>query len=133
MPNGRSRYDHSNGLVKSKKSNKHAKNNDIWYAYLRAHLDERTRNLHYAGTLLGIGIIFSAIIAQEPLLALIGLLTAYGLAWFDHFTIEKINPLLLRNRFYLFCIISKCFGFVSKEKWMLNLKLQLERKNRLNF
>ncbi len=67
-------------------------NNDLWYAYLRAHEDERTRNLHYAGTLLGIGMFLAAILVMEPLLILAGLIVAYGLAWFGHFTIEKNKP-----------------------------------------
>ncbi len=68
------------------------KENEIWYAYLRAHLDERTRNLHYAGTLLGIGMFLASAITLEPLLMLVGLLLAYGLAWFGHFTIEHNQP-----------------------------------------
>ena len=83
-------------------SNSEINNKDVWYAYLRAHLDERTRNLHYAGTLLGIGIIFSAIIAQEPVLFAIGLLTAYGLAWFGHFTIEKNQPAAFKKPIHSF-------------------------------
>lgn len=67
-------------------------NNELWHAYLRAHEDERTRNLHYAGTLLGIGMFISAAITLEPLLLLIGLISAYGLAWYGHFTIEKNKP-----------------------------------------
>jgi hypothetical protein len=94
-------------------SNKHVKDKDIWYAYLRAHLDERTRNLHYAGTLLGIGIIFSAIIAQEPLLALIGLLTAYGLAWFGHFTIENNQPAAFKKP-----ILSFLYNFKMLWLWL---------------
>lgn len=66
--------------------------NELWYAYLRAHEDQRTRNLHYAGTLLAIGMFISAILAQEPWLLLAGILSAYGLAWFGHFTIEKNKP-----------------------------------------
>lgn len=67
-------------------------NNDLWYAYLRAHEDERTRNLHYAGTLLGIGMFVSAILVMQPLLILAGVIAAYGMAWFGHFTIEKNKP-----------------------------------------
>lgn len=67
-------------------------NNDLWYAYLRAHEDERTRNLHYAGTLIGIGMFIAALLAMQPLLILAGVIAAYGLAWFGHFTIEKNKP-----------------------------------------
>ena len=94
-------------------SSQNTKNKDVWYAYLRAHLDERTRNLHYAGTLLGIGIIFSAIIAQEPLLALMGLLTAYGLAWFGHFTIEKNQPAAFKRP-----VLSFLYNFKMLWLWL---------------
>lgn len=71
---------------------KNQSDNQLWYAYLRAHTDERTRNLHYTGTILGIGMFISAAIALEPLLMLFGLIAAYGLAWFGHFTIEQNQP-----------------------------------------
>jgi len=70
-------------------------------------------NLHYAGTLLGIGISFSAIIAQEPFLALIGLLTAYGLAWFGHFTIEKNQPAAFKKP-----ILSFLYNFKMLWLWL---------------
>lgn len=66
--------------------------NKLWYAYLRAHLDERTRNLHYAGTLLAIGMFISAAITFQPILMLVGVICAYGLAWFGHFSIELNKP-----------------------------------------
>ncbi len=71
---------------------KNRSDNELWYAYLRAHTDERTRNLHYTGTILGIGMFIAAAITFEPLLMLVGLLLAYGLAWFGHFTIEHNQP-----------------------------------------
>ncbi|MGH1406149.1 MAG: Mpo1-like protein [Rhodomicrobiaceae bacterium] len=89
------------------------KNNDVWYAYLRAHLDERTRNLHYAGTLLAIGLIFSAALTQEPLLIIVGLLTAYGLAWFGHFTIEKNQPAAFKRP-----VLSFLYNFKMLWLWL---------------
>lgn len=67
-------------------------NNELWHAYLRAHIDERTRNLHYAGTLLATGMFISSAITLEPILMLVGLISAYGLAWYGHFSIEKNKP-----------------------------------------
>ena len=88
-------------------------NKDLWYAYLRAHTDERTRNLHYAGTLLGIGMFISAAITLEPLLMLFGLLSAYGMAWFGHFIIEHNQPAAFSRP-----ILSFLFNFKMLWLWL---------------
>lgn len=77
-------------------------NQNDWFAYLLAHQDERTRNLHYTGTLLGIGMFISAFITMQPILFLIGLLSAYGLAWAGHFTIEHNQPAAFKKPFLSF-------------------------------
>lgn len=88
-------------------------NNELWYAYLRAHEDERTRNLHYAGTLLGIGIFASAILTLQPLLFIVALVAAYGLAWFGHFTIEKNQPAAFTRP-----VLSFLFNFKMLWLWL---------------
>lgn len=86
---------------------------ELWYAYLRAHLDERTRNLHYAGTLLAIGMFISSAITLEPILMLIGVVSAYGLAWFGHFSIEKNKPAA-----FSYPILSFLYNFKMLWLWL---------------
>lgn len=89
--------------------------NELWYAYLRAHLDQRTRNLHYTGTILAIGMFISAAITLQPILMLVGLLSAYGMAWFGHFTIEHNQPAAFKRP-----VLSFLYNFKMLWLWLNN-------------
>lgn len=65
---------------------------EFWPRYLRAHSDPRTRALHVAGTIAGTAIVLGAVAMRKPWLAVAGLVTGYGPAWFSHAFIEHNKP-----------------------------------------
>lgn len=101
-------------------------NQSDWFAYLLAHQDERTRNLHYAGTLLGIGMFISALITMQPILFMVGLISAYGLAWAGHFTIEHNQPAAFKKP-----ILSFIYNFKMLWLW-LNAEIEGEFTKAVN-
>ena len=65
---------------------------DFWPIYLREHLDDTCRNLHYVGTSWAILCLTMLAITFNGLWFVAGLIGAYGMAWFGHFKFEKNQP-----------------------------------------
>lgn len=64
---------------------------EFWPLYLREHSQPLTRRIHIAGTLIGAALLFAACVGG-PMLALIGVIVAYSLAWIAHFQVEGNRP-----------------------------------------
>ncbi|HLN25491.1 MAG TPA: DUF962 domain-containing protein [Patescibacteria group bacterium] len=64
---------------------------EFWPIYLREHSQPLTRRLHIIGTLIGLGLLLAAFIGG-PMLALIGVMVGYSLAWIAHFQVEGNRP-----------------------------------------
>lgn len=70
---------------------------EFWPFYLREHSRRLTRILHLLGTLGGVALLAAALVLGDFRLAVLGLVLAYGLAWFAHFHIEKNRPATFRH------------------------------------
>lgn len=65
---------------------------EFWPYYVRQHLQQKTRLLHAAGSILVLIILVVAAILQRPLVLLLAPLVGYGFAWFSHFFVEHNKP-----------------------------------------
>ena len=65
---------------------------EFWPFYLGQHRKRWTRLLHFAGTDMAVASAILAAVYREPRLLLIGLVSAYGLAWVGHFFVEHNRP-----------------------------------------
>ncbi len=60
--------------------------------YLNEHSKLWTRIFHYVGTSIALACIVTFVMTFRPSYLVIGLVVAYGFAWFSHFTIEHNKP-----------------------------------------
>ena len=65
---------------------------EFWPAYLRAHSMPATRMVHYAGGLIGVGLMAAFAATLNPSFAITAIATIYAFAWLSHFLIEHNNP-----------------------------------------
>lgn len=65
---------------------------DFWPYYLKEHSNPRCRQLHYAGTTIGLVFLVFSLVTQNPHLIPVILIAGYGPAWAGHFFIEKNRP-----------------------------------------
>jgi hypothetical protein len=65
---------------------------EFWPFYLGEHKKQATRACHYVGTSLFIALEATAGILGNWHLVPIGIVCAYGFAWFSHFVIEHNRP-----------------------------------------
>ncbi|MDF7812927.1 DUF962 domain-containing protein [Hymenobacter sp. YC55] len=82
---------------------------EFYPRYLRDHSRRGTRILHFIGTTLFLLCLAMAVVWQQPLLILAGIVAAYGFAWVGHFFVEHNRPatfqypwLSLRGDFQLY-------------------------------
>jgi hypothetical protein len=64
---------------------------EFWPYYLREHAQPLTRRLHVIGTLIGLALLIAAFFGG-PMLALVGIMVGYALAWIAHFQVEGNRP-----------------------------------------
>ncbi len=64
---------------------------EFWPYYLREHSQPATRYIHVAGTVTGLALIAASFLGG-PMLALVGVMVGYALAWVAHFQIERNRP-----------------------------------------
>ena len=64
----------------------------FWPEYLRAHLDPRTRALHYIGTSLSIVLLLAFLLTKDWRFLVAVPFAGYGFAWAAHAIFEKNRP-----------------------------------------
>ena len=64
----------------------------FWPFYLQEHARPATRNLHYVGTMLVIGIAAFSVLTQRWLLLLAMPVAGYFFAWISHAFVERNKP-----------------------------------------
>ena len=64
---------------------------EFWPVYLREHSQPLTRHIHVAGTVIGAGLLVASFFGG-PMLALVGVMVGYSLAWIAHFQVEGNRP-----------------------------------------
>ncbi len=64
----------------------------FWHRYLRAHARPATRALHYAGSLLALGVLVAAIVSGWWWALILAPIIGYGFAWTAHAGIEGNRP-----------------------------------------
>jgi hypothetical protein len=70
---------------------------EFWPAYLRAHRHPSTRIAHYIATFIGLGGVAAAVVARVPLVAIICILLAYGIAVTSHRIFEHGRSMVTVN------------------------------------
>lgn len=65
---------------------------EFWPYYVREHRNPRTRQMHFVGNTNLIAWLLAALIRRSPVLAALGVISSYALAWIGHFCIEKNVP-----------------------------------------
>lgn len=73
-------------------SNRKASYEEFWPFYLQEHARPQTRNLHYIGTALVIGIGLITVLMQNWLLLIAMPIAGYFFAWVSHAFVEKNKP-----------------------------------------
>ncbi len=73
---------------------------DFYPFYLEQHSNLVCRRLHYAGSLLILGLIAYVLFSQRWVLLLFIPLLGYGFAWIGHFIFEKNRPATFQYPFY---------------------------------
>lgn len=68
--------------------------------YLQEHSNATCRRLHYVGSLLVLGVLAYALLAQQWLWLLTIPLVGYGFAWVGHFVFEKNRPATFQYPLY---------------------------------
>lgn len=64
----------------------------FWPEYLRAHLDPRTRALHYVGTSLSIVLLLAFLVTKDWRWLIGAPVAGYAFAWLAHLIFEKNRP-----------------------------------------
>jgi hypothetical protein len=65
---------------------------EFWPYYLREHADPRTRAVHAAGTVLGLGLLAAGLVLGPLWLVPAGVVVGYAAAWLSHLLIERNRP-----------------------------------------
>src|SRR4051812_2225067 len=65
---------------------------EFWPHYLAAHADQRSRALHYAGTLAALAMLGCAAASRDWRRAAAGVAIGYAPAWFGHAVFERNRP-----------------------------------------
>ena len=65
---------------------------EFWPLYVSQHMNATCRHLHFAGSTIGLVILFFALATQRFWLVPLGFVQGYAFAWVGHFVIEKNRP-----------------------------------------
>lgn len=68
----------------------------FYASYLSEHGDATNRRLHFAGCVIVLMVVLTAILAQMWVLLILAPVFGYGLAWAGHYFIEKNKPATFR-------------------------------------
>jgi hypothetical protein len=69
---------------------------DFYPFYLTEHTHPTSRRLHFVGTSIALSFMLAALLTRVWWLALIALVSGYGLAWVGHFFYEHNRPATFR-------------------------------------
>ncbi|MEQ8354943.1 MAG: DUF962 domain-containing protein [Kiloniellaceae bacterium] len=75
---------------------------EFWPRYLDEHRREPTRQLHFAGTCLGLFLLAGAIASGNWWLALAAVISGYAFAWVAHAFIERNRPATFTHPWWSF-------------------------------
>ena len=64
----------------------------FWRHYLRDHAQYGTRVLHFIGTGFAVAALVLGVVTLNPVIPIVGVVTAYACAWTGHFLIEHNRP-----------------------------------------
>jgi hypothetical protein len=65
---------------------------DFWPHYVREHLHETNRTLHFVGTTLAMGSVAAGLLTRRAGFLLAAPVLGYGFAWVGHFLVEGNRP-----------------------------------------
>lgn len=74
----------------------------FWPDYLRAHLDPRTRALHYVGTSLSLLLLLAFFLTRDWRCLVAVPIAGYGFAWLAHLVFEKNRPATFERPLFSF-------------------------------
>lgn len=89
---------------------------EFWPYYVLEHRKPETQALHAVGTSLGLVGAAAAIATRRPWLIPLGLVGAYGMAWYSHYRIEENRPATFKYPLYSFAADFKMFGNILRGK-----------------
>ena len=89
---------------------------EFWPFYLNEHKLKLNRQLHFAGTTLGLLIVFFSVVTQHFEGILGALVAAYAFAWVGHFIFEKNRPATFKYPVWSFISDFKMWAFTVSGK-----------------
>jgi hypothetical protein len=89
---------------------------EFWPYYVLEHRKPETQALHAVGTSLGLVGAAAALATRRPWLIPLGLVGAYGMAWYSHYRIEENRPATFKYPLYSFAADFKMFGKILRGK-----------------
>ena len=89
---------------------------EFWPYYVLEHRKPETQAMHAVGTSLGLLGAAAALATRKPWLIPLGLVGAYGAAWFSHYTIEHNRPATFKYPLYSFAADFKMLGKIVQGK-----------------
>jgi hypothetical protein len=87
---------------------------EFWPYYVLEHRKPETQALHAVGTSLGLVGAAAALATRRPWLIPLGLVGAYGMAWFSHYRIEHNRPATFQYPLWSFAADFKMFGKIVR-------------------
>ncbi len=87
----------------------------FWPDYLRAHLDPRTRALHYLGTSLSLVLLLAFVVTKDWRWLVGAPIAGYAFAWLAHMIFEKNRPATFEHP-----ILSFMGDFYMLYLWLTN-------------
>ena len=87
---------------------------DFWPIYLREHLNDTCRTLHYIGSFLALSCLIMLFMTRNIVWLLIGLTLGYGCAWIGHYMFEHNKPATFKYPLWSFISDWKMVGLWLK-------------------
>ncbi len=87
---------------------------EFWPFYVLEHSKPETQAIHAVGTALGLTALGAMVLTRKTWLIPVGLVAAYGCAWYSHYKIEGNRPATFKYPLYSFAADFKMFGKVLK-------------------
>lgn len=98
---------------------------EFWDFYVQEHSKPLTRALHFAGTTLGLALLFVLIWRGLWWLLPASLIVGYAFAWFAHFVVERNRPATFKYPLWSFVSDYKMMWFMLTGR----MRREVERVN----